>query len=210
MSLERLPRVITENEFTDDGLIKRKKDNKLLVPAYIASPHGFSCGEFSPGSLLPSFYEALEEKADIFALCPFRSCDEYLNKELIGRWERYQEMIDFWGDFNKNIVGKVNYEVLMPRSKLLIAIFDGNGSDIDSGVAAEVSFFATKFERQVIGIKSDLRLAENPVALINPAVQYFLNYGPYKGLFFNGPNAYEEAIREIRYISDGIIFDSTF
>jgi len=74
------------------------------------------------------------------------------------------------------------------------------------GVSAEIGFYAAEYKgkKPVVGIRSDLRLAENPGAPINPAVRYFMDQGPYGGLFFGGPDAYDEAVESIAKLTETI------
>lgn len=181
--LKKLPSVVTKNRFTEKGLVET--DSGLLVPAYIANQFGFSW----PGRefLKNTFYPELR-KAGVLPLCPFEASREYL--ELPTR------------EFN-HTVGIVNYQILMPKSKLMIAILDG-GHAADDGVAAEIGHYATRGYGPVIGIRSDIRLAENEESGINIAVRYFMDRGPYGGMFFSGESAYKDALRETKTLADRI------
>jgi hypothetical protein len=199
--MDKLPSIIMDTEFDPNGLAVT--DEGLLVPAYVASQHGFNDGSrFTPREQLNRFYQALRKEAGVLPLCPFTACGEYLDLSLLENPGTFQDVISFWDDFNR-LVGPVNYETLMPRSRMLIAILDG-GPAIDDGVAAEISHYATEHGRPIIGIRSDFRLAENPAAPINPAVRYFTDQGPYDGQLFMGPHAYENALGRIAQIADSI------
>jgi hypothetical protein len=128
----------------------------------------------------------------VLPVCPFMACGEYL-----GAFPADDAPLtvhrEYWSKFNK-LVGPVNYETLMPRSKFMIALLDG-GHAIDDGLATEISFFDSKIGRPVIGIRSDFRIAENLAAAINPAVSYFMENG--RGALFVGRNAYEAAYENI-------------
>lgn len=181
--LKRLPSVVTTNKFTEKGLVKT--DSGLLVPAYIANQFGFNW----PGRefLRNIFYPELR-KAGVLPLCPFEASREYLglpNKK-----------------FN-DVVGIVDYQVLIPRSKLMVAILDG-GHAVDDGVAAEIGHYATFGYGPVLGIRSDFRLAENKDSEINIAVRYFMDRGPYGGMFFSGDSAYKDALRETKTLAGRI------
>ena len=199
MRLEKLPSIIQETEFDEKGFAKT--DAGLLVPAYVASQLGFSA---SGKEQLDRFYGRLRDEAGILALCPFKACGEYLDFSRLGNLNTIEEVLGFCDDFN-NIVGLVNYEELMPRSKLMIAVLDG-GHALDDGVSGEIGFYAAEYkgEKPIVGIRSDFRLAENPAAPINPAVRYFIDQGPYNGSFFSGFDAYDKSVESIAKIAEGI------
>lgn len=199
MGLKKLPSIIQETEFDERGFART--DAGLLVPAYVASQLGFSA---SGKEQLNKFYNRLRDESGVLALCPFTACGEYLDFSRLADSKTIDEVLGFWNEFNK-IVGPVNYRELMPRSKLMIAILDG-GHALDDGVSAEIGFYAAEYKgrKPVVGIRSDFRLAENPAALINPAVRYFIDQGPYNGFFFSGLDAYDKAVESIAKIAEGI------
>lgn len=183
MKLERLPSVIRNNKFDDRGLVQ--DETGLFVPVYVASETGFY-----DQKKLNEFYEKLLKRR-ILPLCPFTACNEYLDLSKLKGMSG-DEIMSFWEKFNETI-GVVNYETLMPRSKrFMIALLDG-GTDVDSGVAAEVSHYASTpiGTGRVIGIRTDSRTAENVAAPINPAVSYWVKK---YGKLIVGPNAYEEGL----------------
>jgi hypothetical protein len=199
MDLERVPSIITGTEFNKEGLAVTK--DGLLVPAYVASQLGFSdLGK----AQLQEFYNRLKDEADVLTLCPFTSCGEYLDFSRLDNLKSNEDVIAFWNEFNR-IVGQVNYKQLMPKSKLMIAILDG-GHALDDGVSAEIGYYAAAYNgnKPIVGIRSDIRLAENPAAPINPAVRYFIDEGPYNGYFFFGKNSYNDAIRSIKDLTNKI------
>jgi hypothetical protein len=198
MHLDRLPSIITENEFTTSGLVRR--DQELLVPAYVASQLGFS----DLKDFLKSYYRRLEDEAGVLALCPFAACREYLDFDALSRARSIDQLMGFWHGFN-SLVGPVNYGELMPRSRFMIAILDG-GHALDDGVSAEIAYYATEYRGQkpIIAIRSDIRLAENPAAPINPADRYFLDEGPYGNHLLLGPGAYDSAVPKIKDLADRI------
>lgn len=199
MGLDKLPSIISKTNWDKNGLARTTSG--LLVPAYIANQFGFSA---SGKEFLNKFYNRLRNEAGILPLCPFNSCKEYLDKNKLCSLKTIDEQFAFWDDFNK-IVGKVNYEILMPKSKLMIALLDGSHS-IDDGIAAEIGFYAAKYngDKPIVGIRSDFRLSENPAAPINIAVRYFMDQGPYNGFFFNGPDAYDKALKQMKELADKI------
>jgi len=198
MNLAKLPSVIARNHFDENGLAKTSSG--LLVPAYVGSQLGFNL----PGRkfLEQDFYPDLE-KIGILPLCPFKACGEYLDLSKLTQSTSIAEMEKFWQRFNET-VGVVNYDTLMPNAKLMIALFDG-GHAVDDGLASEVAYFASKLERPIIGIRSDIRLAENPAAPINPAVRYFIDKGHSKSRFFDGHAAYGDAMTYMRELAQSMI-----
>ncbi|MEM4247402.1 MAG: hypothetical protein QXF14_03715 [Candidatus Woesearchaeota archaeon] len=199
MNLDRLPSIISRTDWDENGLART--ESGLLVPAYIASQFGFST---SGKEQLDRFHTCLRNEAKVLPLCPFSTCEEYLDKPRLNSLKTIDELLKFWQDFNM-IVGRVNYEMLMPKSKLMIAVLDGSHA-LDDGVSAEVSFYAAKYngKKPIVGIRSDFRLCENLAAPINIAVRYFIDKGPYNGFFFNGPDAYDKALRQIKELADKI------
>ncbi len=197
MKLKKLPSIIAQNTFNEKGLVESEEG--LLVPAYVASQFGFN----APGReyLNDVFYPALKADAGVLPLCPFKACDEYLNFSKLNDETPVKTQTKFWSEFGE-IIGKVNYETLMPKSKFMIAVLDG-GHGIDDGVSAEIGYYAAKHGR-IIGIRSDFRLCENTAAPINMAVRYFLDKGPYNGKFFEGPEAYDKAYKTIKEWADEI------
>ena len=204
MKLDKLPSIIRDTEFDKSGLAH--VGSEILVPAYIGSQWGFnSAGKRQ----LDEFYGRLRKEARVLPLCPFQSCEEYLDFERLAKIESEKDSLGdykkFWTEFNE-IIGPVNYGILMPKSKFMIALFDG-AHGVDDGLAAEIGFYAAKYDgkKQIFGIRSDFRLAENIVSPINIAVRYFLDQGPYNGKLFLGNQAYDEAIKGISEFTDAKI-----
>jgi hypothetical protein len=218
LKLKKLPSIIALNKFNKNGLVSEwqptNTDDKgvhivhlknglifssdkydSFVPAYVASQLGFN----TPGKyfLQEFFYPALLERG-VLPLCPFAACEEYLDQKVFDENLSVKKNKQLWSKFNDEIIPKVNYNTLIPKSKMLIAILDG-GHAVDDGVCAEIAHYATKFpDRPVIGIRSDFRLSENPAGTINSAVKYFLTH------FFAGPNAHADALESIKNIAYNI------
>ena len=192
--------VLKNVEFSRHGHAITDEGN--LVPAYVASQLGFSQ---SGRKQLDDFYSRLIKEAKVLPICPFKASGKILDLSQLGEITRVNTLERFWDEFNKS-VGRVNYEMLMPISKFMIAILDG-GHAVDDGVSAEIGFYASKYQgkRPIIGIRSDFRLAENISAPINPALRYFLDQGPDNGYFFSGERAYDEAIEASRNLAKKII-----
>lgn len=197
MELEKLPSVIVENVFDENGFVETK--NGLMVPAYVGSQLGFN----EPGKyFLEKFYKDLTELG-VLPLCPFMSCDEYLDISNLNDDMSVKELTEFWKDFNKNIIPSVNYDTLMPHAKFMIAILDG-GHAVDDGVSSEISYFASN-HGSVIGIRTDIRLAENIAGGVNSAVSCFFNEERYGGRLFEGPDAYKEALIYIKEFAQDML-----
>lgn len=208
MKIKKQPSILEKTEFTSDGYVINKQG--LLVPAYVASEEGFRKMLGEPG--LEEFYKKLN-LAGIFSLCPFQACSEYLG-EMPNDEEPKSKHDEYWDRFN-SLVGIVNYEFLMPRSKLLIAILEG--AIINDGVATEIGYYHKKFQTNplfpynpIIGIRSDLRLSENPRAPINPAIRHLIdgeeNEGEKScGRFFCGTEAYDQAFVYLSQITSRML-----
>lgn len=192
--LKKIPTMISKNVFNNKGLIKRGK--KWLVPAYVGSQLGFN----EPGKIFiyKYFYPRLEKEAGVYALCPFLACSEYIGK-IPSRLSAIEKHQNFWNNFNK-LVGIINVEYLMPHSKFMIALVEGHS--LDDGLCSEIADYARNFG-PVLGIRSDVRLGENLGSSINPAVRYYMDLGPFKGLFINDSiDSYNKAIRIIKSVAD--------
>lgn len=192
--LKTPPSVIRENKFNEKGLVETASG--LLVPAYVASPLGFNF----PGRyfLETYFYPRLREECMVLPLCPFTACAEYLDFSKLNENMPVREEKEFWKQFNR-VIGAVNYGVLFPKSKFLIALCEGHY--VDEGVAAEIAHFADDYGK-VIAVRSDFRLAENRAAPINLAIEPFIDK------FRCGPtaseNVYIRAFKEIKDLADKI------
>jgi hypothetical protein len=195
IKLDKLPSIVSKAEFTHNGLVLM--GNRLLVPAYIGSGDGFD--DARREHLFNVIYPKLLD-CGIYVLCPFKACSEYLGP--FPKKGCLQEEVDsYWDKFNE-IVGPVNIEILMPKSFFMFGIYEG--SDVDSGLAAETGFYPGKFHKHpfysqnpIFGVRSDFRLAENPRAHINPAIRYFIDgqtlEGEFPGKFFVGESCYDKA-----------------
>lgn len=68
------------------------------------------------------------------------------------------------------VVGERN-ALMIQRADAVLAILDG--SDVDSGTAAEVGF-AAALEKPVVGYRTDIRQAGEAGAVVNLQVEYFI------------------------------------
>ena len=166
------PAIFGEFEETESGLLMPIEGDEPVVPAYVASDLGFS----HPGRyfLNNEFYPSLREKAGVIAICPFAACAPFFPAKFLGQDDVSEHEKDIELDVFNRMVGIINYDYLMPRTKMLIAIVEGHG--IDEGASAEIAHYANKYpDNPIILVRSDLRLAENIRASINPAVRHFVD-----------------------------------
>lgn len=182
--LSHFPRMLEKLNFTDDGYVET--DNGLLVPAYVASQFGFN----SPGRefLEKNLYPKLRE-AGIEPLCPFTACGEYVTEDMLDEELSIHRNKEANSKFAQ-IACEVNYRILMPKSKIIVAHLDGSHA-IDDGLSSEVAYFAT-MHGPTVGIRSDMRLHESATSGTNFAVKYFFEQ-PGCGYFF-GQKAEKEAL----------------
>jgi hypothetical protein len=67
----------------------------------------------------------------------------------------------------------LNNEKSIRKADIIVAILDG--SDIDSGVAAEIGY-AFALNKKILGYRSDFRLTgDNSAAVVNVQVEYFIS-----------------------------------
>jgi hypothetical protein len=208
MILDRQPSVIRDNQFNLNGLVETSSG--LLVPAYIGSGQGFNF----PGKyfLAQNFHLRLEKEAGVLPLCPFKSCGEFLDFSKLSEEMPLSGYKSFWQDFNGRTVGDVNYRTLMPNSKMMFALLEGPA--VDEGLAAEIPEFLHTSSGPLIGIRTDIRLAENVEAPINPAIGDFFTRKEFQDRthFFYTPGtgeAYDQAIAKAREIADSFRAEAT-
>ena len=158
-----------------------------LVPVYVASPLGFS---------LPTriFYNR--------TLLPALSANGF-------------EVLDPWGGPSADLTDALRLPVGVVRDRALAAanrrIADRNrtliercravfavldGTDVDSGTAAEIGY-AAALRRPVVGWRSDVRrTGDNDGAVVNLQVQYFVERGG-GGIFLDLGEAVEGLRRSV-------------
>lgn len=134
--------------------------------AYVASPLGFSeAGKYF-------YYETLIPmiaSVGFRVLDPWVLTDSALIRSAIDTPEGPAQK-KRWVEVNK-IIGRNNDEAIK-RSAIVVAVLDG--SDVDSGTAAEIGAAAT-LGKLVIGYRNDLRQsADNVGAIVNLQVEYYI------------------------------------
>lgn len=137
-----------------------------LIPAYIAGPDGFSeGGRFFYNEV----YIPLIRGCGFIPLDPWQPSDPDLFKKAqeippgLARTSAYEQAN--W------LAGQRNCKAIK-TARLIIANL--NGSDVDSGTAAEIGF-AAGYGVPIQGYRSDFRLAsDNEGSIVNLQVEYFI------------------------------------
>jgi nucleoside 2-deoxyribosyltransferase len=135
---------------------------------YLASPYGFTDAgrDFMKNTMIPSIKEAVS-----LILNPWDSFDSLSQEiEKINSLNDIIKQNELLGALNKKI-GLDNEESLK-KAETIVAVLDG--SDTDSGVAAEIGY-AYALKKKIIGYRSDFRLTgDNRAAVVNVQVEYFI------------------------------------
>jgi nucleoside 2-deoxyribosyltransferase len=158
------------------------------VKLYVASPLGFSEAgrHFYAGMLLPRL-----------AACGFDILDPWTLTDAakikaVSDMPYGAERRDAWRTLSAEI-GRNNAAAIAACDALL-AVLDG--SDVDSGTAAEIGF-AFALKKPIVGYRSDFRLAgDNDGAIVNLQVEYFIRASG--GTIVTELDAIEEAVRALR------------
>ena len=133
---------------------------------YIASPYGFSEAgrEFLYEKLIPAIEETGFICIDPWKLTPGNLISEVLNiNEPVKRKDEWIRLNKIIAANNKNAIEKTEY---------MIAILDG--SDVDSGTAAEIGY-AAALNKKICGYRGDFRISgDNEGSVINLQVEYFI------------------------------------
>lgn len=140
---------------------------KLKV--YIASPYGFSEAgrEFYNKTFLPMIGGLGVEIIDPWKL----TSDELINRVVALPYGK--EKRDEWEKLNR-IIGENNRKGI-ERANGLVAVLDG--TDVDSGTAAEIGYAASFGTKPIIGYRGDFRFAsDNEGSLVNLQVQHFIEW----------------------------------
>jgi len=133
---------------------------------YLAGPLGFSIPgkEYQERTLIPAL-----ERFGYRVFDPWESTD---SKELTGldSMQPGPERVAAWQAFDRKI-GVRNAEAI-ERCDIVLAVLDG--SDVDSGTAAEIGFAAAK-NKPIVGFRSDFRLTgDNEGSTVNLQVEHFI------------------------------------
>lgn len=133
---------------------------------YLAGPLGFSIPgkEYQEKTLIPAL-----EHFGYRIFDPWQSVD---SKELSGLESMAPgpERVAAWRAFDRKI-GVRNAEAI-EKCDVVVAVLDG--SDVDSGTAAEIGFAAAR-NKPIVGYRSDFRLAsDNEGSVVNLQVEHFI------------------------------------
>jgi len=133
---------------------------------YIASPFGFSeAGRFFLyEKLMPVLYEL-----KLVCIDPWKLTEEKLIENANGV-ENGAEKKKQWINLNRIIAE--NNKKGIEESDWMLAVLDG--SDVDSGTAAEIGY-AAALNKKICGYRSDFRrCGDNDGAIVNLQVEYFI------------------------------------
>lgn len=145
-------------------------------------------------------YPKLEE-AGVYVLDPFIACGEFLPTSVFNEEKSVKENTELWNRFNQ-VVGFINYRILIPRSQAIIAISEGG--HLDDGVSAEVVYAVTrKPPIPVFAARSDFRKSEN-ISGLNPANTWFMTE-KFRSQLIEIPNAgrdtYDLLVKKVKEFS---------
>lgn len=132
----------------------------------MAGPLGFSeAGRaFHTGQVVPMLQKAGHEVLDPWTL------PDPLEIETVSAMPYGQKKREVWRDLNVRI-GAHN-RMAIDDADALLAVLDG--TDVDSGTAAEIGYAFAKGKR-IVGYRGDFRLsADNEGSVVNLQVEYFI------------------------------------
>jgi nucleoside 2-deoxyribosyltransferase len=136
---------------------------------YLASPYGFTDAgrDFMKNTMIPSIKEVVGPILNPWD--GFDSASREIKK--ISSLNDIKKQNRLLRALNEKI-GRNNEESIW-KADIVVAILDG--SDIDSGVAAEVGY-AFALNKKILGYRSDFRLTgDNSAAVVNVQVEYFIS-----------------------------------
>jgi len=146
-----------------------KSNNMKNVVAYLASPFGFTdAGQ----EFMKQKFSPMLKNLGLVILNPWDSLESTSTEiKKILTIENYDERISHFKSFNMKIA-KGNEEMIN-KSDIVIAVLDG--TDVDSGVSAEIGF-AYANGKKIIGYRGDFRVTgDNVGAAVNLQVEYFIS-----------------------------------
>ena len=140
----------------------------MAPTVYVASPLGFTPAgrRYSEDEILPAVAAAGLVAVDPWMLTP--EVDAALSAALVlsDGPDRRTSLAEV-----DRRIGKVNADLIRAADGML-AVLDG--TDVDSGTAAEIGF-ASALGKVVVGLRTDLRRAgDNDGAIVNLQVEYFI------------------------------------
>lgn len=155
----------------------------MEIKGYLSNQLGFSeTGNFVLNNLIkPKITEA-----KVTILDPFAECKKEIDFTRLNRLKLHKDVLNFWNNFNAKVT--VINNRLMQNADCMLAVLDG-GHTIDDGVASEIGYYASLKKGPIFALRTDLRLAENVSAKINPQVLGYITQSG--GELFEGENAIE-------------------
>ena len=138
----------------------------MMKKIYVASPFGFS--EAGRLFLYEKLIPVLEE-LNLICIDPWKLTSQNLIEE-VDSIENESEKKREWIKLNRIIAENNKHGI--EESYGMLAVLDG--TDVDSGTAAEIGF-AAALNKKVCGYRSDFRRSgDNPGAVVNLQVEYFI------------------------------------
>jgi len=138
----------------------------MMKKIYVASPFGFS--EAGRLFLYEKLIPVLEE-LDLICIDPWKLTSQNLIEE-VDSIENESEKKREWIKLNRIIAENNKHGI--EESEGMLAVLDG--TDVDSGTAAEIGF-AAALNKKVCGYRSDFRRSgDNSGAVVNLQVEYFI------------------------------------
>lgn len=158
------------------------------VKAYVASPLGFS--ELGRGAYYSQLIPAIEA-AGCHALDPWKLTASRVLEKARAAPEGPARRLG-WKKANV-VIGRNNCRAI-EECDVVVAVLDG--TDIDSGTAAEIGY-AAGIGKRIIGYRSDFRPSgDNEGAAVNLQVEYFIRKTG--GKIVSDLKSLERALRAIR------------
>jgi nucleoside 2-deoxyribosyltransferase len=159
----------------------KNKPHKIEI--FLASPYGFTEGgrEFMNNTLIREIQDNFQDSFKVLNPWDDFESDRQEVEKIKKRYyndteQRESELLKY----NERVANK--NERQLSDSQIIIAVLDG--SDVDSGVAAEIGYAGAlnrhrkkigKKEKKIIGYRSDFRLTgDNLGAAVNLQVQHFI------------------------------------
>ena len=139
-----------------------------MTAVYIASPYGFSeaTKRYYDAELLPAVARAGFEPLDPWADPDGQIALRFDDAEQLEGDARLEALREINADLAQANVDRIE------ACDAVLAILDG--TDVDSGVAAEIGYAAAR-DKPIVGLRLDWRPAgDNAAALVNLQVEHFL------------------------------------
>ncbi|PIY68837.1 hypothetical protein COY90_03825 [Candidatus Roizmanbacteria bacterium CG_4_10_14_0_8_um_filter_39_9] len=173
----RLPSCVSEFQFTDDGFVLDNETGNRLVPIYVAGLTGASAEANSTiiGPLKELGYHVMD---------PVTACQEYFSNTTTE--QQRQEIVD-----------TISNDVLIPKSKAMVAFLEGN--DADFKIATKITRMAIK-QGPVIGIKLNSN-SERPVDI---KLAGYMDE-QYRGILFEGEFVREDSLYYLTRLHDEML-----